>query len=143
VAHKSLRLLAEDASDLDIISAAAQDAIFRVADALWLPSARRFTLKIQRFVWEAGAGSGKGERVWAALSFDGVLNVRARHVAQSQRDAFASLLALRFDPSEVPAGTLTLALADGGELALDVECLDVVLADLGQARAAVGRPNHN
>jgi Protein of unknown function (DUF2948) len=142
VAHKSLRLLAEDASDLEIISAAAQDAIFRVADAIWLPSARRFTLKIQRFVWETGSASGKGERVWSALSFDGVLGVRAKQVAQSRRDAFASLLAVRFEIGEAPAGVLTLELADGGVIALDVECLDVVLADLSEAREAVGRPTH-
>lgn len=146
MAHKSLRLLAEDVGDLEIISASAQDAIFRVADAVWLPSARRFTLKIQRFVWEAGDapvnGNNKGERVWAALSFDGVLGVKSHKVAQSRRDAFASLLSISFAPDEAPSGLVTLNLADGGAIALDVECLDVVLADLGSPREAVGRPSH-
>jgi hypothetical protein len=144
VAHKALRLLAEDAGDLEIISAACQDAIFTVADVVWLPAARRFTLKIQRFVWEAGseAGKGKGERVWAALSFDSVLAVRAQKVAQSRRDAFASLLSVSFESGDVPAGIVTLNLADGGAIALDVECLDAVLADLGATREAVGRPMH-
>jgi hypothetical protein len=142
VAHKSLRLLAEDVSDLEIISASTQDAIFRVADAVWLPSARRFTLKVQRFVWEGDSDAAKGERVWAALSFDGVLAVRGKQVAQSRRDAFASLLSISFEAGEMPAGSVTFSLADGGAIALDVECLDVVLADLGNAREAVGRPVH-
>lgn len=140
--HSPLRLLAEDFTDLEIISASAQDAIFRVADAVWLPSARRFTLKIQRFVWEADTATGRGTRVWAVVSFDGVLGVRAQKVAQSRRDAFASLLSIGFEASVAPAGVVTLSLADGGAIALDVECLDVVLADLGPAREAIGRPSH-
>jgi Protein of unknown function (DUF2948) len=143
VAHTPLRLLAEDAGDLEIISAAAQDAIFQVADAIWLPAARRFTLKVQRFVWEADTTKGKGERVWAALSFDGVLGVKAHRVSQSSRDAFASILSISFDEAGVaPAGIVTLMLADGGAIALDVECIDAVLADIGPAREAVGRPVH-
>jgi hypothetical protein len=142
VAHKALRLLAQDVSDLEIISAACQDAIFTVADGVWLPSARRFTLKIQRFVWETVTSEGKGERVWAALSFDSVLAVRAQKVAQSRREAFAALLSISFDAGEAPTGIVTLNLADGGAIALDVECLDVVLADLGETREAVGRPVH-
>jgi Protein of unknown function (DUF2948) len=143
VAHMPLRLLAQDPNDLEIVSATCQDAIFQVADAVWLPSARRFTLKLQRFVWEAESATGKGERVWAVLSFDGVLGVKAHKVAQSLRDAFASLLSVSFDAAGIaPAGMVTLNLADGGAIALDVECLDVVLADLGDTREAVGRPVH-
>ena len=142
MAHTPLRLIAEDSSDLQIISASTQDGIFRIADAVWLPTARRFTLKIQRFVWEAADANSKGERVWAALSFDGVLGVRAHKVAQSRRDAFASLLSISFVAGAAPAGSVTLNLADGGAIALDVECLDAVLADLGEAREAIGRPAH-
>jgi hypothetical protein len=142
VAHKALRLLAEDAVDLEIISAACQDAIFMVADAVWLPSARRFTLKLQRFVWEADRSTGKGERVWAALSFDGVMGVKSHRVAQSSRDAFASILSVGFEADVAPAGVVTLMLADGGAIALDAECIDAVLADIGPAREAVGRPQH-
>jgi hypothetical protein len=143
VAHNPLRLLAEDAGDLEIISAATQDAIFQVADAIWLPSARRFTVKLQRFVWEAHSQKGKGERVLAALSFDSVLGVKAHRVSQSSRDAFGCILSISFDEAGVaPAGIVTLMLADGGAIALDVECIDAVLADIGPAREAVGRPVH-
>ena len=44
-----LRLLAEDADDLHIISAALQDAILRPVDIVWEPSSRRLTLKLSRF----------------------------------------------------------------------------------------------
>ena len=57
-----LRLLAEDADDLHIISAALQDAILRPVDIVWEPSGRRVTLKLSRFCWECG-----GTRVMAAM----------------------------------------------------------------------------
>jgi hypothetical protein len=142
VAHKALRLLAQDHEDLAIVSAAVQDSIFMVADAQWLPAARRFTLKLQRFVWEGADRSTKGERVWAVLSFDNVLSVRAHKVAQARRDAFASLLSISFEAGQSPTGTIAVNLADGGVIALEVECLDVVLADLGAPREAVGKPEH-
>jgi hypothetical protein len=142
VAHKPLHILAEDPSDLEIISAAAQDAIFRVGDGVWLPGPRRFTLKVQRFVWESPDPRGKGERVWAALSFDSILSARAHKIAQSRRDAFASLLSLSFEPGESPGGTITLNFADGGAIALEAECIDALLADIGEAREAVARPTH-
>jgi Protein of unknown function (DUF2948) len=142
VDHIALRLLAQDESDLQILSAAAQDGIFQVADGVWLPSARRFTLKLQRYVWEANVSTGKGARVWAALSFDGVLGVKAHKITQTRRDAFASLLSIGFEVGEAPSGVITLNVADGGAIALEVECVDAVLADLGPAREAVGRPEH-
>ncbi len=141
--HSSLRLLAEDEADLSIISAAVQDAILRVSDAVWLPAKRRFSLRLQRFVWEAGSERGAGQRVWAAVAFDGILSVKSKKVAQSRRDAFASLLAITFETEQAPGGKLRLALADGGEILLQAECIDVTLADLSEPRDAVARPKHD
>ncbi len=140
--HTPLRLLAEDSGDLEIVSAAAQDGIFSVGDATWHPAARRFTLKLQRFVWEVKEVDRKGERVWSVLSFEGVLGVKAYKIAQSKRDAFASLLSISFEAGVAPSGLVTLNLADGGAIALDIECLDVVLSDIGEAREAIARPVH-
>ena len=55
-----------------------------------------------------------------------------------------SLLALAFEPGADGTGTVRLVLAGDGEIALDVETLDVTLADvtrpyLAQAHAA---PKH-
>ena len=63
-----LRLLAEDAEDLHIISAALQDAILRPVDIVWEPGSRRVTLKLSRFCWECG-----GTRVMAAMQFGDVM----------------------------------------------------------------------
>jgi len=138
-----LRLLAEDAADLEVIAAAAQDALVRMGDVSFDKKARRFAMVINRFRWEAAGAAGPYERVRAALSFDGVLNVRARHVRQDAADAVASVLSVTFlGAQEPPGGEVRLVLAGGGEIALDVECLDVMLVDTAQAWPTPRRPDH-
>ena len=56
------------------------------------------------------------------------------------RDLVLSLLSLTFEPGEDGAGTLRLILAGDGEIALDVECLDVRLADVTRPYIARSRP---
>ena len=77
-AVEPLRLLAEDADDLHIISAALQDAILRPVDIAWEPQARR----------------------------------------------------------------VTLMFAGGGDLRIEVECLDAVLTDLSERWPAKVAPTH-
>jgi len=138
-----LKLLAEDVADLDIIAAAAQDALVRMGDLSFDPKARRFTAIINRFRWETAEGEGPFERVRAAISFDGVLGVKSRRVRKDAPDALASLLSLAFNPAEEPpGGEVRLTLAGGGEIGLDVECLDAVLVDIGPVWRTPRRPDH-
>jgi len=135
-----LRVRAEDAADLDVIAAAMQDAVFRVGDATFEAKARRFTIIANRFRWE----SGSNERIRAALSFDGVLGVKTHRFQVAAKEAIASILTLRFEPSsEAPAGQVDIALAGGGGIRLDVEALDVMLADWGEAWPTPRRPDHD
>ena len=138
-----LKLMAEDAADLDIIAAAAQDALVRVGDINLDKKARRFTALMSRFRWETAGKGGPFERVRAALSVEGVLAVRSRHVRQDAPDALAALLSVGFTPAaEPPGGTVSLMLAGGGEILIEVECLDALLFDLGPVWPTPRRPDH-
>jgi len=138
-----LRLMAEDEADLDVIGAAVQDALLRVGEMRFDKRARRFTAVINRFRWEAAGEKGPYERVRAALSFDGVLSVKSRRVRHDSDEALASLLSVGFIPeAEPPGGVVRLLLAGGGEIAIDVECLDAVLVDTGPAWSTPRRPDH-
>jgi hypothetical protein len=138
-----LRLLAEDAADLEIIAAAAQDALTRVGDVSYDKRARRFAALINRFRWEEQRAAGPYERVRAALSFEGVLGVKTRKLRQDAPDALAAILAITFTPAEEqPAGEVRIVLAGGGEIALDVECLDALLMDISPAWPTPRRPDH-
>lgn len=139
----TLKLMAEDAADLDIIAAAVQDALLRVRDISYDKKARRFAVLVNRFRWEGAAEEGPFERVRAALSFEGVLSVKSRKLRTDAPDALASLLSVSFVPAEEPpGGEVRLVLAGGGEIALDVECLDALLMDMGATWQTPRRPDH-
>src|SRR5260370_17414403 len=69
-----LRLRAEDAEDLAVISACLQDALVSVRDLAYDRDARIFVLVANRFRWEGGAiGGGAGrpfDRTLCGASFD-------------------------------------------------------------------------
>ena len=131
-----LRLLAEDADDLHIISAALQDAILRPVDIVWEPASRRVTLKLSRFCWECG-----GTRVMAAMQFGDVIAVKSRRLPRLPESAL-ELLAMEFAPDEAPGGRVILMFAGGGDLRIDVECLDAVLTDLSERWPSKLAPTH-
>ncbi len=133
MAHTPLRLLAEDADDLAVISAALQDALARIGDIQWERSARRLTIAFNRFPWEA-EDAGR-ERVRAGLQLGGVLRVRARNLRPDAKDAVLALLALSFEGGDPPGGRVIFAFADGGDLVAEVECIDAALADLSASRS--------
>ena len=140
-AARPLRLLAEDVGDLQVISAALQDAVVKVGDILHEPAPRRLTVVLNRFRWEAG----RRERVRSALQFGGVLEVKSRNIRREASAAVLSLLAVTFEPDggeEDPAGAAVLTFAGGGDLRVRVEGLDAVLADLSAPWPARRAPGH-
>lgn len=135
-----LRLLAEDETDLDVISAALQDAVTRIGDIHWDAKGRSVTIAFNRFRWEAEGR--KGQRIRAGLQVGGVLDVKARRLRQDAKSAVLELLALAFTPGEAPGGTITFAFAGGGDLAVSVECLDIALADVSEPWPTPRKPGH-
>ena len=137
-ATDSLRLLAEDADDLSVISAALQDAVARIGDIAYEKASRRVTVAFNRYRWEQG-----GERVRCGLQLGSVLGVKARRLRRNAKDAVVELLALAFEPGEAPGGAIVLTFAGGGDLRVEVECVDAVLADLTAPWPTPRTPAHD
>ena len=139
-----LTLAAEDAEDLEIISARLQDAVAPVKDLVWLPKSRRFAALFNRFVWEDSRRNAN-LRVRSLLHFDDVLSVQAKQIRMGAPDAVVSLLAIEFTPrgADDPGGTVTLVFSGGGAIRLEVECIAAGLSDVGSEWAARGRPAHD
>ncbi|KGD86333.1 MULTISPECIES: DUF2948 family protein [Rhizobium/Agrobacterium group] len=139
-----LKLLALDTDDLGIISAHMQDAVFKVGDVRWSPPERNFSLAANRFVWEKAGEKRKGfERHRAALVFKRVEAVRSTGIDRNRTDDVLSLLAITFTrKGEGPEGTVELVLSGTATIALDVECIEVALADIGGAWETAVRPRH-
>jgi hypothetical protein len=133
-----LRLLAQDADDLAIISAAMQDAVAKVGDITYEPGARLLTIAFNRYCWEAGGS----ERVRSALQLGGVMKVQARKIRRAPRDAVIEVLAVSFDAGEAPGGMVTISCAGGGDLRAAVECVDAVLADISEPWPTPRAPAH-
>jgi hypothetical protein len=139
-----LKLLALDEEDLAVLSAHVQDAVLKVGDLAYLPREGRFAVAMNRFIWEkCGADCESYERRRAALVFDRVTAARSCHLLRDRKDAVLELLAISFEPDEVPAGKITLHFAAGAAIQLDVECIEARLSDLGPAWATSAMPSHD
>ena len=140
-APRPLKLLAADAQDLQVVSAALQDAVARVGDIRWESGARRLTVIFNRYRWETPRSR---ERVRAALQFGDVLEVKARRIRRDAKDAVLALLSIGFEAEpEGPAGVVSLTFAGGGDLQLRVEALDVALADVSPPWPTPHTPRHD
>ena len=135
---KPLRLLAQDPEDLDIISAAMQDAVLKVGEIAYEKKAKRLTIAFNRYRWEAGGGA----RVRSGLQFAGVLQLQARKIRRGAPDAVLELLAMTFTPGEAPGGVVTLSFAGGADLRATVECVEAVLADVSEPWPTRRKPAH-
>jgi DNA-binding protein YbaB len=133
-----LRLLAQDAEDLGVISAAMQDAVAKVGDITYEAKSRLLTIAFNRYCWEAGGSV----RVRSALQLGGVMAVQARRIRRGVRDAVLEVLAVTFDPGEAPGGIVTISCAGGGDLRAVVECVDAVLADVSEPWPTTRAPAH-
>lgn len=163
-----LKLIALDAEDLAVLSVHLQDAVVSVGEMTFLSKEHRFVLLANRFDWEkaiqaeamadidtspAGPGLAFAAAPVAAatpcvrrrsgLRFERVLNARVRGIDLTKKQGVLNLLALKFDETDSPSGTVTFLFSGGGEVQLDVECMEAGLEDLGPAWDAKGTPCHD
>jgi Protein of unknown function (DUF2948) len=138
-----VKFIALDRDDLEVVSTHLQDAEVKVADVHWRPKEKRLVLGVNRFDW-MGACASNPElcRCRSALRFERVLACKCKHVNPAGKDAVLNLLAVDFAETEAPAGIVTLTFSGGATLRLDVECLEVELADLGPTWATAAPPAH-
>jgi hypothetical protein len=143
-----LKLLALDAEDLAVISAHLQDALLQVGDMAYLPKQKRFVALTNRFDWTTAVRRDRKrkppsyERHRSALRFDRVLTAQVNGIDLQARQQVLELLAIQFEQTEAPAGTITLVFAGGGAIRLNVECIEAELRDLGAAWKARYKPEH-
>lgn len=146
--ERPLRLQAMDATDLEVISALTQDAVFPVTEMSWNPGERRFAVLLNRFRWEdleaAEMRRRPVERVQSVLAVQDVLNVASQGVNREDRSLVLSVLSMGFEPGKDGTGMLVLTLAGDGAIRLGVETLDVILKDVTRPYVAPSKmaPQH-
>ncbi|MFQ5533726.1 MAG: DUF2948 family protein [Sphingomonadales bacterium] len=138
----TLRLKAETAEDLSVISACLQDAVTVVADLAYVPSRRSFAAIFSRFRWEAEAHDHRQQRIIAGLHFDNVLEVQSQNFPQSEEKHILDLLTIGCEEHDDAAATITLVFADGAAIKLKVECIEAYLRDVGEPWPTPRMPKH-
>lgn len=145
----SLKLVAFDNQDLEIISAHCQDAIVRISDIAYIASERRFALIMNRFDWENAIEqnkiSGKKQsfrRRRTALRFECVTKVQQRNIDLKKQKDVKELLTIRYQEQTRPQGHISLIFAGKSEIKLEVECIEAILQDLGAIWETNAKPTH-
>ena len=141
----TLKLLALDEEDLQIVSSQLQDAVVRVGDMTYLPSQKRFAAVLNRFDWQRAGAGDDGERyrrLQTALRFDRVLGARHKDLAPEDKNRVLSLLAISFEAGEAPSGKIVLYFSGDVTVQLDVECIEAEMRDLGPAWRTQHKPEH-
>lgn len=136
-----LKLAALDAEDLSVLSAHLQDAVAKVVDMAFLDKEKRFAMLVNRFDW-AAAERGRPMRRRAGVHFERVLGAQTRGFSLTDRDTVLNLLAVDFEETDKPSGTVTLFFSGDAAIRLKVECLEAEISDLGPGWSARAQPKH-
>ena len=147
-----LRLMAQSAEEVDILSAMLQDSLIRVCDIVWSRKKRSLGINLQRYRWESASADesdGAGERVACSLCIDCAMQVRSLGLIQGSSSQAGYLLRLAYEQYESEdkkescgGGLVRLLFAGGDEIQVEVECIDIRIADVSDPWPAEARPTH-
>jgi hypothetical protein len=140
-----LRLRAEDAEDLAVISACLQDALVAVRDLAYDRDTGTFVLVANRFRWEgSGGGPAEGapfERTLCGVAFEEIDEVAYRGFHRSEEDRILALLAIR-TIFGAGGGIIDLEFAAGAAIRLSTAAIRCRVRDFGEPWPTVWQPGH-
>ena len=143
----ALKLRAEDADDLAVLSACLQDALVAVRDLGYVAEQQSFILIANRFRWESRlrplAGEEGHQRVLCAVTFGTVASVSYRGFRRSEEDRILCLLAIRCETAGVGGETILLEFAGAAAIRLEVARVLCRARDLGEPWPTPWRPTHD
>jgi len=138
----ALKLRAEDAEDLAVISACLQDALVAVRDVAYVPEERSFFFVANRFRWENGLrplpGETPLERTLCGVAFREVTAASYSGFRRDDDGRILSLLAIRTE-----GGSVRLEFSGGAAIRLDLVRILCHASDLGEPWPTPWRPRHD
>jgi len=150
---ESLRLVAKDEADLEVVSALLQDAIIAGADMHYDAQHACFMIVANRFCWERPALADMNDSTGGAVHERALCGVRINHVTAVQkrrwpadwRDAFLNLLALKLVamPQQDGGCMMELSFSGGPSMRLTTKQIDIVVGDLDSGRPTNLQPRHD
>lgn len=146
-----LKLRADDAEDLAIVSAQLQDAIVPISDMTYLAPQKRFVMVANRFMWEVGGADDDAAspedgaqdigpvflRCNCGIRFEGVTCVRSQGLDLQDRGLMLELLAIRWVD-----GVMELDFSGDARLRLEMTRPVCMIEDIGEPWPTVRKPSH-
>lgn len=147
-----LKLLAQDAQDIQVMSAVLQDAIAPVSDMTYRAAEKNFVMVVQRFCWDSNDGEQAQEtlpsnedepalqvyeRISCAFDVEGVESVQFMGLDVENPAAMLDLLTISADE-----GALVMIFAGGGKLRLQLKNWRARLHDFGESWPTTHCPRH-
>jgi hypothetical protein len=143
-AARALKLRAEDADDLLVLSACLQDALVPVRDLAYVPEEETFVFVANRFRWEnSGPAPTRRERVLCAVSFAAVAGVSYRGFRRSDEDRILALLAIRVGSGNSDDAVVHLEFSGGAVIRLEAARILCRAKDLGEPWPTPWNPRHD
>lgn len=138
----SLKLIALDEQDMQIISAYVQDSLTSVQQMEFNKQNKQFSMPIRRYVWEAEKKQKwlasifpRKERRLAVLHFNSVKSVRKLNVKNEEE--ILCLLAVEAGEKEI-----IMNFAANVKIKLEVENIEAQLTDISQGWKSQSMPRH-
>jgi hypothetical protein len=150
---ETLRLMAQDEADIEVVSALLQDAIIAGSDMHFDAQNACFLIVANRFCWErpalaevnASSGGAVRERALCGLRISHVVDVQKRCWPLDWRTAFFNILALKpVAVSQQDKGcVMEFSFSGGPSLRLISQKIDLALGDLDDGRPTNLQPRHD
>ncbi|MZR31438.1 DUF2948 family protein [Sneathiella litorea] len=144
---KALKLIAAEAEDMEILSAALEGMITSPGEMSYLKSMRAFTVMGSRFKWEDATGPSKSDKNWfrirTGIFFGDVMSIKSAGITQANPKEVLELLSLSTHVGEDAQAEIRLNFAGGGTLSLATECINVTLTDTGEPWTTELKPGHD
>jgi len=146
----SLKLLARDAEDVQVLAAVLQDAIAPTCEMVYRAAQKNFVMVVQRFKWDGMAEGGAVlsppanedeaccfERVNCAIDIAGVEGVQFMGINPNDPAAMLELLTIELTPPY-----LSFLFAGEGKMRLKVADWSLKLCDFGESWPTAHCPRH-
>ncbi len=129
---EGLKLKAEEAEDLVVLSATLEGAITSPGEMGYSTSSRAFTITASRFMWET-VDEAQKKRIRTGLYCADVTAVKTSGISRDIPTMAMELLNISCVTKEDGTAEIPLNFAGGGTIRLFAECVNLTLTDVGDA----------
>jgi hypothetical protein len=142
--YEPLRLIAQDAQDLDIILSLLQDSLMPVVSIVHDKKNKALSILTNRFCWEVPEEKKHDPiyyRVHAGLMFKNIEAIHEKNIDQSDRSRILSFLTAYID-EHADHVFLYLMFSDNACIRVTISKIHCTLADIDEPWSTRARPEH-